>query len=156
MVMMGSMGEENCTFMNNTGDRICFPDRPLPLKKKGDKMKGTVEAISMKENPERYSLKIGEEWYSGFGRLPEGIEKGSEVELEFVQKGIFRNIEKIVKITPKELSPGRFSEDSEKSDRIIRSVALKCAVEMEQIDFAGALVIAKEFEKYLRGGYRGG
>ncbi|MBI4447182.1 MAG: hypothetical protein HY645_14905 [Acidobacteria bacterium] len=49
---------------------------------------GEVAAVSQKAN--RYGVKIGEDWYGGFGQCP--VSKGSRVVLRFYEKGGWKNI----------------------------------------------------------------
>lgn len=53
-----------------------------------EKIKGKIEAVSQKDKT--YGIKIGDDWYNGFGTCPH--QKGQEVELEWEQRGDFKNI----------------------------------------------------------------
>jgi len=57
-----------------------------------EQIKGLIEAVSNKIKG-RYSLKIGKDWYSGFGSTE--ANKGDEVEIEFQENKGFLNIKKI-------------------------------------------------------------
>lgn len=51
-------------------------------------IKGTVEAVSQKDKG--YGIKINEIWFNGWGKCP--YEKGEIIEIEWHQKGDFKNI----------------------------------------------------------------
>lgn len=53
---------------------------------------GVVEAVAQHDE-RRYSVKIGGEWYGGFGTCP--AEKGSVYVIEYALNGRFRNIRRI-------------------------------------------------------------
>jgi hypothetical protein len=58
-------------------------------------IEGIVSAVSQRANG--YGLKIGEDWYGGFGTCP--VAKGEQVELSFAEKGEWKNIVSIKPLT---------------------------------------------------------
>jgi len=59
------------------------------------KTSGVVEAVAPHDGG-RYSVKVGGEWYGGFGTCP--AEKGSVYVIDYALNGRFRNIKKIREI----------------------------------------------------------
>jgi hypothetical protein len=54
-------------------------------------IEGMVSAVS--QRADRYGVKIGEDWYGGFGTCP--VSRGDRVQLSFLEKGEWRNIASI-------------------------------------------------------------
>ncbi len=102
-------------------------------------IKGTVEAIS--EKGTRYGLKIGEEWYNGFGTCE--VKKDDIVDLDFkelTKNGtLFRNIAKINSIrtgAPDEAHP----ETPAPANKQLRSATLITEVEIvDEVNFLADL-----------------
>ena len=54
-------------------------------------IEGMVSAVS--QRADRYGVKIGEDWYGGFGTCP--VSRGDRVQLSFLEKGEWKNIASI-------------------------------------------------------------
>jgi hypothetical protein len=76
-------------------------------------IEGIVSAVS--QRADRYGVKIGEDWYGGFGTCP--VSRGDRVHLVFLEKGQWKNIASIAPlvIQPQpELSDEEIAELQEK------------------------------------------
>jgi hypothetical protein len=116
---------------------------------------GVVEATAQ-NSPSRYGIRVGELWYDGFGQCP--VETGDEVEIDYVERGRFRNIEGLKRLESEEDA----AEDAEEAPRaesvearIARAVALKCATMLSTPGASSAEVLglAQQFEKWLRAAF---
>ena len=111
------------------------------------KASGRVAAVSQK--PDFYGFKVGNGWYGGHGSCP--VQKGDEVEVQYVENGRFNDVEdiRILAAHEEELSSAGAGNGHEA--RISRAVALKCAAML----FAGTeksdvvLRTAQGFEEWL-------
>jgi len=65
-------------------------------------VKGEIAAISDKEG--RWGIRIADDWYNGFGTIP-NIQKGDLVDVEYTQKGTFKDVVKLVPTTQPETKP---------------------------------------------------
>lgn len=124
------------------------------------KIQGVVAAAAQ-NSPDRYGIRIGEQWYGGFGTCP--VEKGAVVEVAYVENGIYRNVKEIELLAEQTAEASsdngsaveelpvetRLSHDS----RIARAVALKCAVEAHKVNDSivaeAVLKTAEKFERWL-------
>lgn len=70
------------------------------------RVSGVVEAVSQHDE-RRFSIKVGGEWYSGFGSCP--AVRGSVYVVEYAVNGRFRNIKRIREVG--EAFPGTFAEE---------------------------------------------
>lgn len=121
-------------------------------------VRGVVEATAQNAH-DRYGLRVGGEWYDGFGSCPAG--RGDEVEVVYSDNGRFHNLKHVFCVegpaegapepgSGTEKSAGQSAADS----RIWRSVALKCAAAL--CSFGGdatgeeTIALAEKFERWLR------
>lgn len=84
---------------------------------------GTVQALNQKEG--KYGIKIGDQWYNGFGKGPM---KNSEVQVTYVSKGQWKNISAVTVLKEAPVSSG--GEGVNKESRMIRMNALNNATQM--------------------------
>jgi hypothetical protein len=114
-------------------------------------VRGVVEATAQNA-PDRYGLRIGGEWYDGFGSCPAG--RGDAVEVVYSDKGRFHNVEEVRPAeVDAEVAQRSSAEDGARDSRIARAVALKCAARLYADGWATAKEItdlAEKLEKWLR------
>jgi hypothetical protein len=89
------------------------------------KKSAIIEAVS--DKGDRYSVRVGDEWFSGFGKCD--LIKGDIVDIEYEKKGMFNNIKKIEKTAVKQTECE--TEKIIARDLVItRQVAFKGAIEV--------------------------
>ena len=111
-------------------------------------VRGVVEATAQNK-PDRFGVRIGGEWYDGFGDCP--VQKGDDVAVTFTHRGRFRNIHEVSLVTAGQKADA--SEETKRESRIARAVALKCATKLFEGSPAKApdvLELAATFEGWLR------
>ena len=78
-------------------------------------IQGTVSAAKNKDG--KFGIKIGEEWYNGFGEA--NCKKGDVVEVEFKQNGKWKNVDSIKVITSAPFETAdKYSQKDQKDYRI--------------------------------------
>lgn len=60
----------------------------MTLEEEKMKIKGIVSAVKNRET--NYSIKVGDDWFGGYGKAP--CKKGDEVEVEYEENGKWKNI----------------------------------------------------------------
>jgi len=105
---------------------------------------GKVEAVSIKDN-NRYSIRIGDSWYSGFGKPPA---KGTEIAVTYVEtpEG-WKNIKKW--IAAPELKPADEVKSEETIIWYIRLECLKLAASMKPETQEKLLELANLLEGFI-------
>ncbi len=112
-------------------------------------VQGVVEATAQNA-PDRYGLRIGHEWYDGFGPCP--AERGDAVEVAYSEKGKFRDVEKVRRAEPKPAVLDFERLDAVRERQIARAVALKCAAQLYAEGWATSaevVTLAEKFETWL-------
>jgi hypothetical protein len=128
-------------------------------------IESTVTSIALHPG-NRYGIQIAGVWYNGFGKPP--CEEGDMVHVTYVEKSkdgrVFMNVEQctvLSKSAPKQFqaslqdSPVSPNPLERVKDPLLRSVALKCAVNVfvglkpSVIDVEGIIGCAKRFERFL-------
>ena len=123
--------------------------------KGGDEMRGVIERILEKqgEHGRFYAVCVAGEWYTCFEDLSD-FKEGDLVSFEVRENGEYRNLVNVRKVGQDESQ--RIEEMFEdKKKRMLRSVALKAAVELvknvQSDDLVrDALEVAGRFEEWLR------
>jgi hypothetical protein len=118
-------------------------------------IQGVVKATAQNA-PERFGLRIGPEWYDGFGECP--VERGAEVEVRYTDNGKYHDLQEVAVVEPgraEEPAVGESAsvEESAEVVRITRAVALKCAATVRSSSKAEAEDVvydAEIFERWLR------
>jgi len=122
-------------------------------------IQGVVKA-SAQNTPERFGLRIGPEWYDGFGECP--VEKGAEVEVRYTDNGKYHDLQEVEVIGPgraeepvpsESASAASTVEESAEVVRIARAVALKCAATVRsgsKVEAEDVVYDAEIFERWLR------
>ena len=72
------------------------------------KTKGIVSAVKQREKG--YSIKVGPDWYGGFGKLP--CKQDDEVEFEFEESGDWKNISEIDVVKSAPETPDKSNVDA--------------------------------------------
>ena len=109
------------------------------------RVRGAVEAVA-RNKPDRFGLRIGGAWFDGFGSSP--VEKGDEVEVDYVENGRYRNIQE-VRLGEK---GDAVKAEPDRESRIARAVALKCATRLcegSPAKVADVLELAGKLEAWL-------
>lgn len=113
-------------------------------------VRGLVEATAQNA-PDRFGVRIGEDWYDGFGSCP--VNRGDEVEIQYFENDRFHNIAKVLVVEEggarRMESRGMVRDDS----RIARSVALKSAAAIRatgRVKAEDVIAVAEKFEGWLR------
>lgn len=75
------------------------------------RVSGAVEAIAQHEK-NRHSIKVGGEWYSGFGACP--VEKGKVYVIDYVMRGEFRNLRRMREVSDEldEITDGETTDEA--------------------------------------------
>lgn len=87
--------------------------------------RGIVAAVAQ-NTPERYGVRLGEQWLDGSGQCP--VHKGQAVRVLFVEDDQSRMIRGIWVADERAEEHGNATQRNPHDDRIARAVALKCAV----------------------------
>ena len=110
-------------------------------------VRGSVEAVA-RNKPDRFGLKVGGAWFDGFGSSP--VEKGDEVEVDYVENGRYRNIQEVRLVQERKADSADAENDRE--THIARAVALKCATRLcegKPANVADVLALAEKLVEWL-------
>lgn len=104
-------------------------------------VRGVVEAAAQ-NTPERYGLRIGGDWYDGFGDVPAA--RGDAVEVQYAENGRYRNVQSVRVVEA--------AASDERASDITRAVALKAAAQVcagSETQAKVVLSLAQAFEGWI-------
>ncbi len=102
---------------------------------------GIVDTITPRDKT--YSVAVNKQWFGGFGKCP--VNKGDSVEIEWKQKGDFKNIVKMQTVEkPKTLTPPK------RTDSLAEDIHLQVCLKATATLHTGSKATPKEIAKYTR------
>lgn len=112
------------------------------------KFKGTVSQVSQKDG--RYGIKIGEDWFNGFGEP--GVKEGNEIEIDYEENGKWKNVTDVKVLDASTTDNGTTNTNSfgRKPESIIKTDCYRMAVDLCIADKIELVQVDAQAETYSK------